>query len=139
MNIESIFNLPIVKVEIGTLDYIMFHFGSMIDALNIRRNKIISRGEYLLAISDCAWRIKEGGKIIFSSRDSYNDELMDEVSCYLQGKKVISYTDISKSDFEITFNNNSVFQSFFFVADVDEPVKWGLYDPEGESLYCSVN
>jgi len=140
MNIEDIFNLPITKVELGTLNYIMFHIGKMINIFDPILKEIICRGEYFLHIKDGAWRLREGQKIIFSSSYSYDDEIADKFCNYLIGKQIISYNDTSQRDFEICFNNNAVLEFFFLdFMYTDEPVKWVLYNPDGEVFYCSFN
>jgi len=136
MSINNIFNLPITKIEVGTSDYIMIHMGRMINIFDPFLKKIICRGEYFLHIKNAAWRLREGGKIIFSSSYSYDDELVDKFCNYLIGKQIVSYNDISERDFEIGFNNGAVFESFFLnFLHMDEHVMWVLYNPDGEIFY----
>ena len=137
MCIENIFNLPIIKVEVCTFDEVRIHFGSMINIFNQRTKKFIWRGEYLLHIVDSAWRLREKSNIIFSS-SCFEEEMIGRFCRYFEERKIVSYEDISETDFVITLENGAIFETFFYNLDIDEPVKWLLDKPDGNTYYHAV-
>ena len=138
MCIESIYNLSVKKIEICSFDEIRFHFGSMVNIFNKRTNKIIYRGEYLLHIDDAAWRLREGNNIIFSS-NCFEEEKIINFCHYLEGRRIISYKDTTENDFCMILDNATIFETFFYNLDIDEPVKWLIDKPDGSTYYHMGN
>jgi hypothetical protein len=139
MCIQSIYNLPIIKVEF-CLPFadLMIHFNSMKQIFDPDLKKYICRGEYVLKIVNAAWRLREGHNILFSCDYSLEEDMIKTLDKYLQKRRIILCEDVSEFDFRITFDNGAILETLFFVLDVDDPVKWLIYKPDGSTYFHEI-